>query len=73
MAHLQFDFAFNGKPLLCAIVSVTVSQLKLSLSDTCQMTVKSHVLRLLPVPETGIHLRNTVLASFFPSIYSPLA
>ena len=38
---------------MCAIVSV--SQLKLSFSNTCQMTVKSLVLHLFPVPQTGRH------------------
>ena len=54
--------------------------------DACQMTVKSCVLHLFPVPQTGrSHIINILLASFFrsvlqitdrvffPSIYGPCA
>ena len=54
--------------------------------DACQMTVKSCVLHLFPVPQTGrSHIINILLASFFwsvlsitdprflPSIYGPHA
>ena len=44
--------SFQWKPfIMCAIVSV--SQLKLSFSNTCQMTVKLLVLHLFSVPQTG--------------------
>ena len=37
--------------------------------DTCQMTVKSCVLHLFPVPQTGrSHIRKILLASFFRSV-----
>ena len=47
-------FCFQWKAfIMCAIVSV--SQLKLSFSNTCQMTVKFLALHLFPVPQTGSH------------------
>ena len=37
--------------------------------DACQMTVKSCVLHLFPVPQTGrSHIINILLASFFRSV-----
>ena len=37
--------------------------------DACQMTVKSRVLHLFPVPQTGrSHIINILLASFFRSV-----
>ena len=37
--------------------------------DTCQMTVKSCILHLFPVPQTGrSHIINILLASFFRSV-----
>ena len=39
--------------------------------DACQMIVKSRVLHLFPVPETGrSHIINILLASFFGSFFS---
>ena len=39
--------------------------------DACQMTVKSCVLHLFPVPQTGrSHIINILLASFFRSVLS---
>ena len=54
MMHLYLDFTFSRKPLQCAIVSV--SQFKLSLFDPYQVTVKSLVLHLFPVPQTESHI-----------------
>ena len=39
--------------------------------DACQMTVKSYVLHLFPVPQTGrSHIINILLVSFFPSAWA---
>ena len=43
--------------------------IKTFIFDTCQMTVKSCILHLFPVSQTGrIHIINILLASFFRSV-----
>ena len=68
---LSFDLInFFNEFRKCFIVSV--SQLNLSYSDACQMTFKSLVLHLFPVPQTGSHIINILFASLFFSPYCKL-
>ena len=68
---LSFDqINFFNEFRKCFIVSV--SQLNLSYSDACQMTFKSLVLHLFPVPQTGSHIINILFASLFFSPYCKL-
>ena len=57
-------FHFLGNPLLCGIVFC--EPIKTFFLDACQMIVKSRVLHLFPVRETGrSHIINILLALFF--------
>ena len=68
---LSFDqINFFNEFRKCVIVSV--SQLNLSYSDTCQMTFKALVLHLFPVPQTGSHIINILFASLFFGPYCKL-
>ena len=59
-------FHFRGNPLLCGIVFC--EPIKTFFLDACQMIVKSRVLHLFPVRETGrSHIINILLALFFRS------
>ena len=52
---------------MCAIVSV--GQLKLSFSNTCQMTVKLLVLHLFPVPQTGSYNNKSKICDGKSQLY----
>ena len=64
MANL---FSLSRKPfVVCYCFREPIKTFSL---DTCQMIVKSRVLHLFPVPETGrSHIINILLASFFRSV-----
>ena len=55
MAYSYFD----------SLLMESLCNVLFSFSDTCQMTVKSFVLYLFPVPKTGSDKINMVLASFY--------
>ena len=67
MANL---FSLSRKPVVCYCFCEPI---KTFFFDACQMTVKSRVLHLFPVPQTGrSHIVNIILAPFFRGPYCKL-
>ena len=62
MANL---FSLSWKPFV--VCYCFREPMKTFFFDACQMIVKSRVLHLFPVPQTGSHIINILLASFFRS------
>ena len=59
-------FSLSRKPVVCYCFCEPI---KTFFFDACQITVKSRVLHLFPVPQTGrSHIINILLASFFRSV-----
>ena len=64
MANL---FSLSWKPFV--VCYCFREPMKTFFLDACQMIVKSRVLHLFPVPQTGrSHIINILLASFFRSV-----
>ena len=62
------EFVFSFSETLCCVLLFR-EPIKSFFLDACQMIVKSCVLHLFPVPQTGrSHIINILLASFFRSV-----
>lgn len=60
--HGAFDFTFTES--LCYDCYCFREPINTLFFEDCQMTVKSRILHLFPVPQTGSHIINILLASF---------
>lgn len=60
--HGAFDFTFTES--LCYDCYCFREPINILFFKDCQITVKSRILHVFPVPQTGSHIINIILASF---------